>query len=168
MIQQKTDNIPYISVGSNCIAHGNSLIFNDDFNESLDNYYKIISKYSTLRFYYDCEISIIGRGCFNKPIIMGLNLRAVYFGECFNQLLILSKNLVLLSFLGYFNKPLELSKKLTVLKTGMSFHQNIFLTKNLEDITFENCFNKGLFLPKNLLKICLSNCFNHPFQTRQN
>lgn len=164
MIKQKTSNCPYINLESNHNAHDNSLIFDNNFNEPLDNYYKIISKYSILRFYhvYEHETLIIKRGCFNRPIILGINLREVYFGVYFNQFLTLSKNLVVLSFLGCFNKSLELSKNLAVLKTGFGFHQNIFLTKNLKDITFEERFNKGLFLSKNLLKISLSDCFNHP------
>lgn len=155
--------------------HDDTIIFDDDFNDSLDNYYWLIARYPILSFKRPHPIKnhasispnksmIVSVGDFNKPIILLDNLVKVIFSDRFNQPITLSKNLNTLILGNDFDKQLKLSKKLYVLYTGRYFNYPINLTKNLRDLKLGFAFRRPLKLSKNQIMIRLSYMFNIPLE----
>lgn len=149
--------------------YDSSVIFDHNFNESLDNYYHIIINYPTLIFDKNPPHHI-SRSSFsanishyNMPINLTKNLKNVVMSDLFNQQLFLTKQLVKIR-VGYeFNQIIILSKKLSDIRLGYEFNQTISLVPNMEILWFGNKFNKPLILSKKLVCIRLGFDFNQSF-----
>ena len=86
-----------------CI-HKNKIIFKPNFNDKLDNYFDIISKYNELIFsnYDDYNITI------KTNNDNGYKCHSNYKYSKFNQHVIILQNITHLSFGDYFNKQVNL------------------------------------------------------------
>src|SRR3990167_8404383 len=99
--------------------HENKIIFKPNFNNKLDNYLDIISKYNELIFsnYDDYNITIKTNNVycyeydenykhnkFNQQVIIPQNITHLTFGELFNQKVIIPQNVTHLLFGLWFNQ----------------------------------------------------------------
>lgn len=141
----------------NYTIRDSTLEFVSDFNEPLDDYYEIISRYPSLSFRTFMNPYVWGD--FDQPLNLLPNLTTVNLGDSFNQQIVLTKPLKILSFEKNFNQHLTLSKNLLSLDTSYYFDQPIVLIKNLKILRFKGIYNKPLVLSKNLTLVRLTENF---------
>ena len=122
--------------------YDNKVIFKPNFNNKLDNYLDIISKYNELIFsnYNDCSITIKTNNIycnkykqnykesnFNQQVIIPQNITHLTFGFYFNQQVIIPENVTHLTFGHYFNQQVIISQNVTHLNFGFHFNQQVNL-----------------------------------------
>ena len=120
----------------------NKIIFKPEFNDKLDNYLDIISKYNELIFSnyddYNIEIETNGeyfhiynniykKSKFNQSITIPENITHLIFGEKFNQLVTIPQNVTHLTFGHYFNQQVIIPENVTHLTFGYWFNQQVNL-----------------------------------------
>lgn len=164
-----------------------TIYFMQEFNENINNYYDIISKYKKIVFrnnYYDffdtnesMDKIIKYMGCnllthkldsqFNKYVDnLPNNLEEIYFGYNFDKPVDnLPENLIRIYFGNNFNNFVDkLPNKLKELHFGYHFNKLINnLPKSLVKIYFEGYFNQSIDnLPDNIIVISMLSGFNQP------
>ena len=106
----------------------NKIIFKPNFNNKLDDYIDIISKYNELIFSnydnYNITIKTNNEYCneyqkkykysnFNQQVIIPQNVTHLTFGFGFNQQIIIPQNVTHLTFGEYFNQPIIIPENVT-------------------------------------------------------
>ena len=140
----------------------NKIIFKPAFNDKLDNYLDIISKYNELIFSnyddYNITIKTNNKYCkkynknykysnFDKQVIIPQNVTHLSFGREFNQQVIIPHNVTHLSFGWYFNQQVIIPQNVTHLTFGREFNQQVIIPQNVTRLTFGNHFNQQVNLP---------------------
>lgn len=172
--------------------YNNIIIFKPEFNDSIEPYYNLISKYDSLIFsnisepemsfiknsigcllYNDEELynlskknmtEILKKSVFNKQLSLPNNIKFLVFGFYFNQLINLPDNLTSLFFGEYFNQLVNLPKNLINLSFGYYFNQQVEFPDSLINLSFGDSFNQPVNLPKNLLFLSLGGSFNQQIE----
>ena len=100
----------------------NKIIFKPEFNDKLDNYFDIISKYNELIFsnYDNYNITIKTNNEYNE-----------YYEEY-------SENYKS----SEFNQQVKIPENITHLTFGDCFNQPVIIPENVTHLTFDNCFNQ--------------------------
>lgn len=132
----------------------NEITFIDSFNESMDEYYDILSQCKILRFPTN--------SIFNKPFVLVPSITHIYLGSCYNQPIFLTHNVVHILFGYKFNHPIILPPNVKHFEMNACFNQSISLPKNLTHVTTGIFFNRPLCLSKNNVKIYIGELFRHP------
>ena len=158
----------------------NHVVFSSDFNDSIDPYIEVISKYKGLVFanrdcvdavftlsggYIDksdmgsCPIPTNSE--FNQPInYLPNNLKRIAFGNSFDQHVVLPDGLEEFSMGSKFNQPIALPNTLKKLVIGESFSQEIDLPMGLRELTLKNNHKVIDYLPHSLKTLNLGTRFN--------
>lgn len=170
----------------------NIFIFKPEFNDSIEPYYNLISKYDSLIFSnisepdmafiknsIDCLFccdeefynlsnknlaEIRENSVFNKQLSLPNNIKFLVLGFNFNQLIDLPDDLTSLFFGSYFDKPVKLPNNLINLSFGYNFNRQIEFPDSLINLSFGDSFNQSVNLPKNLLFLCLGGSFNQQIE----
>jgi hypothetical protein len=134
-----------------------TIIFDDEFNRSLDPYFNILSKYPKLFLgkYFDQRID-------NLPNTI-THLTFDYHSKFNQQVNNLSQNLIYVQFGWDFNQFVDfLPQNLRHLIFGVNFNQSIDnLPRNLIFLFLGKMFNKSIDnLPDNLTRLCIGENFN--------
>lgn len=130
--------------------HDNTIIFSNNFNKPLDEYYTIINKYKFLAFENDYSSK------FNRHITIPMNLTSIAFSNKFNKPVVLTPNLTNVVFNGNFNSSIELSKKLKSLHLGYDFNKPINLSKYLMHLSLvTNEYSYPVIINKYMNKLIL-------------
>jgi hypothetical protein len=180
---------------TNYIIYKNKFIFIDTFNEQIDEYLEIISKYNYLIFsnynytdfaaksnnkfkfeYANLQFNhgnIFNTSIFNKKInFLPENITHIRLAYKFNNYICLPKNLLLLEFGSEFNKYISLDNcnKLTHLIFGTCFNIHIDLyPKSLTHLIFGYFFNKPITnLPSSLKYLKFGDKFNQSIKLPPN
>ena len=166
-------------------TYKNKIIFSPYFDENIDKYYNIISKYNELIFsnyksynelifsnydnYYqtDPETSIkynsqYYTSKFNKPIIIPKNITKIIFGYYFNHPVIIPENITDIIFDLFFNQPIIIPKNVTHLTFGLKFNQSIIIPESVTHLIFGYKFNQSIIIPKNVTHLTLGYHFDQP------
>ena len=137
----------------------NKIIFKHYFNDKLDNYIDIISKYNELIFsnYDDCNIIIKTN---NKWCI---EYKENYKSSKFNQQVIIPENVTHLTFGLNFNQQIIIPQNVTHLTFGLNFNQQIIIPQNVTHLTFGTWFNQQVIIPQNVTHLIFGHIFGHNF-----
>ena len=140
--------------------NNNKFIFRPNFNEDINDYLSLISKYDELIFsdYNKLSILLQNYNCFSCCHLKYLKCSK------FNQIIINLPNNLKKIFIGYhFNKSINLDSNtnLTQLTFGSNFNQivNLNSNTNLTQLTFGENFNQIVDLPNTIINLQL-NCNN--------
>ena len=160
----------------------NNVVFNKNFNQSIEPFIDIISKHdglifadtklsSSITMFCRTQINVTeswdrgGRflcGNFNKPInFLPNNLKMIAFGYSFNQPIVLPNELQEFRMGVKFNQPIVLPNTLKKLVIGDSFEQEIDLPFGLEELTLMCKKHKVVdYLPHSLKTLYLGGDFD--------
>ena len=133
-------------------TYENKIIFKPKFNNKLDNYIDIISKYNELIFsnYNDCSITIKTNNYFYYKYEQNFKY------SIFNQKIIIQKNVTHLTFSDNFNQQVTIPYSVAHLTIGYYFHQQVNLPNSVEEIEFGCCFNLEVQnLPNSIKKVLI-------------
>ena len=138
------------------------IIFKPNFNDKLDNYFDIISKYNELIFSNYDDYNIIFKtnnkycneyeqnfkySIFNKQIIIPQNITHLIFGCKFNQQVTIPHIVTHLTFDCEFNQQVTIPENVIHLTFGYYFNQQVIIPHNVTHLTLGNKFNKQVNLP---------------------
>ena len=152
----------------------NKVIFKPNFNDKLDIYQGIISKYNELIFsnYDDFNIMIktnnkyyeeyeqnYKSSKFNRQIIIPENVTYLTFGENFNQPVIIPQNVTHLTFSDDFNQQVIIPQNVTYLIFGGWFNQQVIIPQNVTHLTFYCDFNQQVTIPENVTHLTFGTKF---------
>ena len=163
--------------------HENKIIFKPNFNNKLDNYINIITKYNELIFsdYDDYNITIKTNNIyfyeyyinythskFNQQVIIPQNVIHLTFGSYFNQPLTIPQNIIHLTFGNDFNQQVIIPQSVTHLTFGGNFNQKIIIPQSVTHLTFGGNFNQKIIIPQNVTHLTFGYKFNQQVIIPQN
>lgn len=156
------------------ITYKNKIIFKYDFNEPLNNYIGIISKYNYLMFsvYEDVNLTLINKNKFKFEDIdnyIGKN-KNINLDSNFNQpIFFLPDSIHYLSLSFNFNNYINLPKNLIYLKFDSNFDNNINLHNKIKYLIFGHFYNQTIIkFPSDLTHLIFGGFFNKPLKNLPN
>ena len=135
----------------------NNVVFDKNFNQSIESFIDIISQHSGLIFADTVISSSIGM--FTKSHIEIINKyqmnRPPFFSEFNKPINFLPNNLKIIA-LGYsFNQPIVLPNELEEFRMGYKFNQPIVLPNTLKKLVIDGSFKQEIDLPFGLEELTL-------------
>ena len=153
----------------------NKVIFKSYFNNKLNNYLNIISKYNELIFsnydnynitiktnnkYYVEYIKNYKPSKFDQQVIIPENITHLTFGWNFNKQVIIPENVTHLTFDYWFNQQVIIPQNVTHLTFGFHFNQQVIIPQNVTHLTFGEKFNQQVIIPHNVTHLTFGGLFN--------
>ena len=138
------------------LIYENKVIFGPEFNDKLDDYIDIISKYDELIFSnytyteydgnYDCTMTIKTNNmyCINNR---HKNIGSQFIGSKFNQCVTIPQNITHLNFCYYFDQKVIIPQNVIHLTFGNYFNQQVIIPQSVIHLTLGCSFNQQINLP---------------------